>query len=164
MGVLVNAAIPDLIAGMSKINGKGVFAGRHFNSGDVIADWTPTFLHRQDELPTEESTALQVGPDAYVYWGIECVDNYVNHSCDPSAAVIIGSGKVLLKAIRPIKPMMEITFDYSITIKDDAWSMSCSCGAKNCRWTILEYKLLPEDVRRRYEYMKIVPAYAMEAK
>lgn len=163
MGKLVSV-IPDLIPGTSKIQGRGIFAGRHFNSGDTIADWTPPYLLHEDELPgkAEDCIALQVGPDLFAPASGQ-LDDFTNHSCDPNAAVIIGNGKVLLKAIRPINPMMEVTFDYSVTMKNDGWSMKCNCGTSRCRGVVREYKFLPEEVRRRYEYMKIVPAYVLEA-
>jgi hypothetical protein len=161
MGVVVNSIIPDIIEGKSKVHGRGAISGRHYNSGDVIADWTPTFLASRAELPAGECVAVQVGPDHYVLGVADGATRLMNHSCDPGAAVIIGNGKVILKAIRPINPMMEITFDYSITMQDDSFSMTCNCGAKNCRGVVREFRALPQAVRERYEWMKVVPAYVL---
>jgi hypothetical protein len=152
--------IPDVIPGKSKIQGSGAFAGRHFNSGDVIFDWSDYYVVRGDDLRMDDK-ALQVAPDLFMPKYPGCVDDMVNHSCDPSSAVVIRDGKVQLKAIRPINAMSEITFDYSITMLDDEWSMKCLCGAKKCRGVILEYRKLPADVRERYEWMKIVPEYVI---
>lgn len=154
------SVIPDVIEGKSKIAGKGAFAGRHYNSGDIIFDWSDYCVVHKDD-PLMDDKALQVAPDLFMPKYPGCVDDLVNHSCDPNSAVVIRDGKVQLKAIRPINAMMEITFDYSITMLDDEWFMECKCGAKNCRRVILEYKQLPADIRQRYEWMKIVPDYVM---
>lgn len=159
MGKLVSV-FPDLIEGKSKIHGRGVFAGRQFNSGDEIQDWTPAFLVTEDELEggPDDDFGFQVGPTLFIQRTGK-IDDFTNHSCDPSAAAIIGNGRVVLKAIRPIKPMMEVTIDYSLTMLNDPWARQCNCGTARCRKVIAEYKTLPADVRQRYEWMKIVPAY-----
>ena len=55
--------------------------------------------------------------------------NYGNHSCDPN---VKSNGKDGLIALRAINPGEEITIDYTqFSTKD--WSMTCNCGAKNCR-------------------------------
>lgn len=163
MGIVVSV-IPDLIIGKSKLHGKGVFAGRHYNSGDTVLEFGGYLYDRDAIAGQKEFLFLQVGENLYLGpdeepWG--SLDDLINHGCDPNSAVIIGNGKVILKAIRPIKPMMEIIYDYSITMKDDPWTMSCRCGYVSCRKTISEYKTLPFEVRRSYEYMKIVPEYAI---
>lgn len=163
MGVMVSM-FPDVIEGKSKISGRGAFAGRHYNSGDVIFDWSDCYVVRRGD-PVIDDKALQVSPDLYMprYPSSPCVDDLVNHSCDPSAAIIIVGATVKLKAIRPINAMMEVTFDYSVNTLDSEWAMKCKCGAKNCRGIILEYRQLPESVRERYEWMKIVPDFVLAA-
>ena len=154
--------IPDLIVGKSKLHGKGVFAGRHFNSGDVIITFAGDLYTYEDTLGPYEGMFLQVGKDLYMGPSGQA-DDLINHSCDPTAAVVMVDRTVVLKAIRPINPMMEITYDYSIFVIDDPWTMQCNCGTAKCRKIIADYKTLPEDLRRHYEYMKIVPAYVLEA-
>ena len=129
MGKLVSI-FPDLIEGQSKIHGKGVFAGKQFNSGDEIL-----------EVPSERIGLL-------------------NHSCDPSAAFVFTDGRTTLKAIRPVKPMMEITVDYTLTATEDP-RLVCSCGTGRCRKAIGLYSTLPAAARERYEWMKIVPDYVV---
>lgn len=165
MGIGVKV-IPDLIVGVSKLHGKGVFAGRHFNSGDQILEFKG-ILYEFDSTMTDipdDFAYLQVGKNLFLGpdgspWGAP--DDLVNHSCDPNSAVIIKDGKVTLRAICPIKPMMEILYDYALTMSNDPWTMSCRCGHEKCRKTVGEYKTLPSDVKRRYEYMKIVPEYVI---
>jgi SET domain-containing protein len=157
---------PDLIVGKSKIHGQGAYAGKHFNSGDFVLEFTGG-LCMASELPEPYSSDrwMQVGADVFMGGNkMDSVDDLANHSCDPSTAVIIGGGKAILKAIRPVRAMMEITFDYSLTMRDDPWTMKCNCGARSCRGEVREYKLLPAAVRERYEWMKIVPDYVLGLK
>lgn len=150
--------VPDLIQGSSAIHGKGAFAGRQYNSGDEIWDFLRPNPPVISALEDACDNMLQVGEGLYLgMTGL--VSDCFNHSCDPAAAVVIGRGRVVLKAIRPIKPMMEVTFDYSLTMKDDPWTLECLCRSAACRKTVREYRALPEEVRRRYEWMKIVPEY-----
>lgn len=159
MDYLRPSIIPDLIMGESLTEEKGVFAGRHYNCGDVIIEFTGELRYREDlPKPYEIDQWVQVGPN--IFMGPSgTFDDSINHSCDPSCALIVKDGKAVLKAIRPINAMMEITFDYSLTMMGDPWIMECGCGAAKCRGTIAEYATLPSDVRQRYEWLKIVPDY-----
>ena len=156
------SVIPDLIEGKSRIAGRGVFAGRRYTSGDLIFDFMkppPAFCHR-DDLPMGKAIALQVSHDIYLL-ASGAIDDYFNHSCDPNAAVIIRGGTAILRAIRPIKPMEEITFDYSLTMVDNPLEIPCRCGVPACRKVVREYRTLPAEVRHRYEHLKIVPEYVL---
>jgi len=153
--------IPDLIMGESLTGDKGVFVGRHYNCGDVIIEFTGELRYREDlPEPYEIDEWIQVGPNAFM-GPSGTFDDFINHSCDPSCALIVKDGKAVLKAIRPMNVMTEITFDYSLTMMGDTWTMKCGCRAAKCRGIIAEYATLPPDVRRRYEWMKIVPDYVV---
>jgi SET domain-containing protein len=59
--------------------------------------------------------------------------NYGNHSCDPN---VKSNGNDGLVALRDIKPGEEITIDYALFSNKD-WTMTCSCGALNCRKVVV---------------------------
>lgn len=82
--MVVVSIIPDVIEGTSKVHGKGLFAGKQFNSGDAV-------LNIKDPKVS-----------------------LINHSCDPSVAFVSLGESCVARAIRPIKHMMELTADYSI--------------------------------------------------
>jgi hypothetical protein len=160
------AAFPDLIVGKSKVSGKGIFSGKRYLSGDVILEFHG-WLYTHAELPNPyvEDCFLQVGPDLFLgpTDGPETSDTLVNHSCDPNAVVLIKpDGRVLMMAIRPIEPLDEITYDYSITMADDPWTMICCCGSPRCRTVIREYRTLPPEVKARYRWINVVPPYVIE--
>ena len=56
---------------------------------------------------------------------------YVNHSCDPNS--FIDKKDRVLRALRPIHPFEEITFDYLVNESEIASPFQCDCGAPNCR-------------------------------
>jgi hypothetical protein len=56
---------------------------------------------------------------------------YVNHSCDPNS--FIDKKDRVLRALRPIRPSEEITFDYLVNESEIASPFQCDCGAPNCR-------------------------------
>lgn len=91
------------------------------------------------------------------------LDDYVNHSCDPNSGLVINNINVILIAIRNIKKLEEITWDYSTTIDEDEWEMDCNCRSNICRGRIGDFKYLPEDIQRRYIKLGIVPNYILES-
>src|SRR5262249_51493433 len=56
---------------------------------------------------------------------------YVNHSCDPNS--FIDKKDRVLRALRPIHPFEEITFDYLVNESEIASPFQCDCGVPNCR-------------------------------
>ena len=97
----------------------------------------PNVLLRRDELDNPEQV-LQVGPDVFSSsFCMEDLDNYLNHSCDPSmTAVIRDDYTIELTASRELAPGDAITIDYEY-FEDDLVSQgvnfSCECGAATCR-------------------------------
>ncbi len=73
--------------------------------------------------------------------------DFLNHSCDPNAAI---KGTKSLVALRDIKIGEELTIDYSITDPDPLWEMPCLCGADNCRKLIRSIEHLPSDVFKKH--------------
>ncbi|MEW6282218.1 MAG: SET domain-containing protein-lysine N-methyltransferase [Candidatus Eremiobacterota bacterium] len=135
--------------------GKGVFT-----TADIPA-WTHILTFRGPELTLEElddpDHSIQVGRNLFLgpYGGI---DDYVNHSCDPNCGLRLVGGELRLYAIRAIQAGEELTFDYATCVgPEDPWTMECLCGTARCRGHIAGYSILPEDFRRRYEELDIVP-------
>lgn len=54
---------------------------------------------------------------------------FMNHSCEPSVRIV---GREV-RALRPILPGDEITFDYDTTEFEMAEPFSCRCGTSACR-------------------------------
>ena len=100
----------------------------------------------------------------YLYLGpSKSLDDYVNHSCDPNAALIVDDvPHVFLAALRDIEPGEEVTYDYSVTMFNDDWEIHCNCGSTICRGKIQEFMNLSPAVQNRYRALGIVPKYILD--
>ena len=90
------------------------------------------------------------------------VDDFFNHSCNPNSGLKIEGKRVILVAIKNIKKNKEIMWDYSTTMDEDDWELDCTCGSKNCRKRIRDFKYLPKEIQQKYIKLGIVPKYIME--
>lgn len=140
---------------------QGGFASCFIPKGQHIVEFLGPVC-RAEKLPNPyvEADYMQVGPDLYMGpSGNE--EDYLNHSCSPNAFLCIeGNGKDLkvnLLALRNIQSGEEITYDYSLTMWNDPWEISCNCGVEACRGTIYEFSRLPQE--RKKAYAGIVPPY-----
>lgn len=91
------------------------------------------------------------------------LDDYVNHSCDPNAMVLVSDVGVELRAMRPIRPDEEITFDYSTTSTEPEgeWSMDCLCGTNFCRTRVSGFQTVPDARREELISAGAVPRYVL---
>jgi hypothetical protein len=142
-------------------HGRGVFAEKPIPTGGFIARFTGRFLRYAQ---TSASTyALQIGPDLYIGES-GGVDDLFNHSCDPNAGVKISGTSAELRAIKDIAPGEEIAFDYSTTLDEGDFTMSCRCGSPSCRGVIGDGRDLPQPVWDRYLKLAILPDYVVKSR
>jgi len=145
----------------SGTHGRGVFTEEPIPAAGWIIRFTGPFLRYAQ---TSASTyALQIGPDLYIGSSGE-LDDFINHSCEPNAGLRITGTTVDLYAIRDIAAGEEILFDYSTTLDEEDFTMSCQCGAPSCRGVIGDGKYLPEETWRRYIALGIVPEYVQRSR
>lgn len=145
-------------------NGRGVFAGRDYEKGEAIFRFEGQIL-TEDELPTPydevEDHYMQIGEGLYMGPSGKA-DDLVNHSCDPNSGIKIEGRNVNLFAIRSIKKGEELSWDYSTTIDEDDWQLDCNCGSPKCRKKVGDFKYLPEDTKKKYIELGIVPDYIVK--
>lgn len=149
--------------------GLGVFAARRFNHGEIVmidADgdyYEQVFTYR--ELLARgiglENT-LQVGPDAFKL-PTGSIDDFTNHSCDPNTGIRLITRGTIILALRDIEVHEELTYDYSTYLHNPHESMTCGCGAPNCRGVIGNFETLPENLKRRYLSLGVVGDFARTA-
>ncbi len=142
--------------------GKLVCANKFFEKGQKILDFSGPVLLRS-ELPEniatpEDDRFLQVGINLFI-GPSGGVDDLINHSCEPNSAVMIKDKNASLFAIKDIQSGDEITYDYSLQMNDEQWTMQCRCGAKCCRLVIKEYRFIPESLKDHYLKLGFVPDY-----
>ena len=135
----------------SAIEGRGVFARKRFEPGDVVVAYAPS-QRRLDVLDPEAIAASQtkltllserhfvIVPDVGVPGGWLC-----NHSCWPNAAVY-SSGEGRIQATRVIKPGEEVTIFYGWVTQNEPARDPCRCGAPGCRGFI-NFDVTDDDAR-----------------
>lgn len=142
----------------SGVHGKGVFALQPIEPGEVLIEYTGDRIDWDEALrrhPHDPSN-----PEHTFYFQLrtgEVIDalydgnasRWINHSCDPNCeAEETDDGRVFIKALRPIAPGEELSYDYGLTI-DERYTPAlkkryeCRCGAPHCRHTMLSPKRRP---------------------
>jgi hypothetical protein len=143
-------------------NGQGLTAAQAFLPGRVITQITGRIVSPDTVWEiggTFMDNCFRFGPETYLDPG-DGAGRYLNHSCNPNAAVHKVGNRLLLVAVRQIRRGEEIVIDYSTTLgDDDIWTMRCRCGSAICRKTIRNLGSLPEAVRARYMERGMVPRY-----
>lgn len=148
--------------------GIGVFAAREFAPGDVVmmdfdGDYYDQVLSYRELCARKMDLQypLQVGRDLYrVPSG--SIDDFTNHSCDPSTGIRLYPRGTIILAIRRINVHDEITFDYSTYLNNPHEKIVCHCGAANCRGIIGNFNTLPRHLQQHYLALGIVGDFAVE--
>jgi uncharacterized protein len=137
-------------------HGRSVFTEDPIPAATRIIRFSGPLLRYAETTP--ETFALQIGPDLYI-GASGGPDDYINHSCEPNAGFKIEGTIADLYSIRDIAAGEEILFDYSTTLDEDDFTMSCRCGTPSCRKIIGDGKYLPESVWQKYLSLEIIPEY-----
>jgi hypothetical protein len=138
--------------------GRGLFATRRIKPGGrVLCFRGPLIDFARSRNPRFECYCVQVGPNSYTLtWAPE---RFINHSCEPNLGFRDARE---LRALRLIQPGEELTFDYSTSMAENAWTMECQCGAPQCRHLIGDFVDLPGGIKARYRELGIVPEWLSE--
>ena len=134
----------------SEIAGRGVFARRRFEPGEVVVPYAPKQRRvpaRSPEAAAASHTRLTllsgdqvIIPDTSVPGGWLC-----NHSCNPNAT-LYASGAGRIQCLRAIAPGEEVTIFYGWVSENEPQRDPCRCGSPGCRGTI-NFDLTDEDAR-----------------
>jgi hypothetical protein len=133
----------------SPIGGRGVFARRRFEPGEVIVPYAPKQRKvRADSPEARAASATRVTllsgdhviiPDIKVPGGWLC-----NHSCDPNAT-LYASGDGRIECRQPVAAQQEVTIFYGWVSQNEPGRDPCRCGAPRCRGFI-NFDVRDEDV------------------
>lgn len=138
----------------SGIHGRGVYAREFIPAGTRLIEYRGERIPNEEgdrRYPWEEGvphhTFLFMLDDDTVIDGARKgnIARWINHSCDPNCESITEDGHIYIDAIRDIEPGEEITFDYHLVTAERHTAKvkaryPCSCGAPNCRGTLLGKK------------------------
>src|SRR5439155_7392318 len=125
--------------------GRGVFATEKIPQGTCLVKCTG-WLASTDDLD-DHWLAMQIGPDLWLCSAGDCLDECINHSCDPNAGFT--TGEAVLYALRDIAAGEQLAWDYSTSIAELRWTLECRCGAANCRRTVRSWPELSAQERAR---------------
>ncbi len=155
----------------SGVHGQGVFAVQDIAEGEVIIEYTGQVISWQEAQERHPHDPKQ--PNHTFYFHVDedrVIDakvggnfaRWINHSCAPNCQAVLeenAEGKpkldrVMIEALRDIKPGEELTYDYGITLEErltprlkKIWA--CHCGAAKCVGTMLRPKRKPAASKRR---------------
>ncbi len=133
-----------LVVCRSMIHGSGLFTVSGYGKGDLIVEYAGDLI-RTPIADLREARYEAAGLGTYLFKVNEShiVDatvrsnraRFVNHCCDPNMAAEIisvrGRDLVVLRAIRPIPPFSELTFDYQLPLEEK--KLQCQCKSWNCK-------------------------------
>ncbi|HTW85575.1 MAG TPA: SET domain-containing protein-lysine N-methyltransferase [Candidatus Sulfotelmatobacter sp.] len=130
---------PGLRVGPSAIHGRGCFATARFARRRKIAEYTG------ERITNAEAARRSAGRPVLRISGLDqrwSIDggrggngtHYINHSCRPNAFLQTFGKRLLVLALRDIRPGEEITVDYVDTYHSDR--KRCGCRVPGCRGTI----------------------------
>jgi hypothetical protein len=121
----------------SPIGGRGVFARRRFEPGEVIVPYAP----RQRKVDADSAEAVAASATRLTLLSGDRViipDTRVpggwlsNHSCNPNAT-LYAAGEGRIQCLRAIVPGEEVTIFYGWVSRNDPRRDPCRCGAARCR-------------------------------
>lgn len=136
--------------------GRGVFAARPIRRGETILRYHGPRYDRDHPIHHTPGAAMLLQTGARTYILPESPAVLVNHSCCPNAGLV---GNRRLVAIADILPGEQVTFDYSTSMDDGIWTMTCGCGHPECRGVVMDFRHLPERLRDRYLALGIVQGF-----
>ena len=127
--------------------GRGVFARRAIRKGEIILAFGGALIDFAEtkRRGPRECMAIQVGPEQYI--DTQPPGVFVNHSCAPNAGIRNDRDLV---ALRDIPKGEEICFDYSTTMDEKSFTMTCRCGAPKCRQVVTDFTELPAGIQHDY--------------
>lgn len=136
-------ADPRLFVKESPINGRGIFCSQPIKAGEPLMTWGGVPV-RKDSFDVKEYRFQSIVPiDEEHYLALpmsdqeESIDEYQNHSCDPSAWLV---DEVRIVARRDLAAGEEITVDAATwddgNITEYAVGGVCTCRSAKCRGTL----------------------------
>ena len=122
----------------SPIDGLGCFATIHFPKYGLIAEYVGERISYREAMRRMRGTGgvciSELDADCYIDGSVGGNGTqFINHSCEPNADVLITEGSMFVFPIRDITPGEEITVDYLNSFEKDR--TVCRCRSALCRKT-----------------------------
>ena len=138
----------------SPIQGLGAFATRRIPAGTRLIEYagerlTPAEAEaRYPDVEGERHHTFLFAIDDDIVIDAAVDGNearFINHSCAPNCDAVIDDGRIWIESIRDIEVGEELAYDYAYVLEERHTPAAkrrypCTCGAPNCRRTILTRK------------------------
>lgn len=145
---------PRVRVGQSGVHGKGVFARRPIEPGQVVMEYRGEVitwkeaLRRHPHDPDDPNHTFYFHiDDTHVIDGkrLGNAAKWINHACDPNCEAEEVDGRIFIRALRPLAPGEELFYDYGLFIDGRHTAklkkqFACHCGSPLCRGTMLAPK------------------------
>ncbi len=133
-------------------SGRGVFATRTFQPGELLAVWGGWIISTAElkRLTDKERTfAVQVEEELYLWTPKSRVKgaDFINHSCEPNTGL---ASSITLVAMKAIVPGEEVCYDYAMTDSHPDLGFHCECGSETCRHEVTGEDWRLPELRQRY--------------
>lgn len=133
-----------LLVMKSALGGLGCFATVHFPKDSAIAEYAGEKISQAEAMRRFTRTSgkhiSQLDTDRYIDGSVGGNETqYINHSCEPNADVLVIERFMIIFALREILPGEEVTVDYLNSFDHD--QTLCQCRTASCR-----------RIRERYEH------------
>ena len=147
---------PAVKRGASPADGDGLFATQSFSPGELVIVWGGSLFTRERRDAGEIRDFSEVMVEEGLWLGGNAsdemtLDDYMNHSCDPTLWLV---DAVTLVARRAINAGEELTADYATWIGDPRWVLRkpCNCGAAICRKRVTGNDWMLHELKRYGEH------------
>lgn len=131
---------PPVLRGLlvmkSGLSGLGCFAAVHFPKDSSIAEYAGERISHAEAVSrmirARGTRISQLDTDHYIDASVGGNETqYINHSCEPNADVLIIDRFMIIFALREISPGEEVTVDYLNSFDHD--KTVCQCHSASCR-------------------------------
>ncbi len=131
---------PRLVRGLSvrksALSGFGCFATVYFPKNSPIAYYSGQRISHAEAMRRMTGASgkhiCQLDMDHYIDASVGGNETqYINHSCEPNADVLVIDGFIIVFAMREILPGEEVTVDYLNSFDQD--QTLCRCRTPSCR-------------------------------
>ena len=125
-----------LLVMKSALGGLGCFATVHFSKDAAIAEYAGERITEAEAVRRLTRTSgrhiSQLDTDHYIDGSVGGNETqYINHSCEPNADVLVIDSFMIVFALREILPGEEVTVDYLNSFDHD--QTLCLCRTPSCR-------------------------------
>ena len=136
----------------SSIHGRGAFARVDIPKGTRVIEYVGEKIgNREADRRYDDAAMRRHHTFLFILNDRTCVDaafdgnesRFLNHSCAPNCEAVIARGHIWLEARKAIRAGTELVYDYQFEddpeyTEDDLRFYACTCGASNCRGTIVK--------------------------